>query len=148
VACGNDGQFRRLAATVGLPAHWLTTRHTRTNGDRVAHRDALAAPWRRGCARRRSPTGTRCCARRGCRPAPVGDHRQRVPARGDLGLEPTYAARPGHVARSATRCAFRGHDPGPGMPPPRLGEHDALVRGWLTGSPRSLAGLALKLTEC
>ena len=63
-------------------------------------------------------------------------------------MEPTYAARPGHVAQVRNPVRLSGHDPGPGMPPPRLGEHDALVRGWLTGSDRSLAGLALDLTEC
>ena len=147
VACGNDGQFRRLAAAVGLPALGDDPAYA-TNGDRVAHRDALAAALE--ARLREAPVAHWDAVLReaGVPAGPVGDLGSAFRLAASLGLEPTYAARPGHVAQVRNPVRLSGHDPGPGMPPPRLGEHDALVRGWLTGSDRSLAGLALDLTEC
>lgn len=42
IATGNDGQFRRLCAILGLPA-LADSPDYRSNADRIAHRDALSA---------------------------------------------------------------------------------------------------------
>ena len=147
VACGNDGQFRRLAAAVGL-AHLADDAAYATNSARVAHRDALAIALEGRL--RAQPVAHWDGVLRGVGvPAgPVGDIGSAFALARDLGLEPTYAAHPGHVAQVRNPVRLSGHDPGPGMPPPRLGEHDAVVRGWLSGGDPSLARLALDLTEC
>ncbi len=147
VACGNDGQFRRFASAVGLPALGDDPAYA-SNADRVAHRDVLAAALE--ARLREAPVAHWDAVLReaGVPAGPVGDLASAFRLAQSLGLEPTYAARPGHVAQVRNPVRLSGHDPGPGMPPPHLGEHDELVRGWLSGGDRSLAGLALDLTEC
>ena len=147
VACGNDGQFRRLVAALGLPGLACDAAFA-TNGDRVAHRDALAADLE--SVLRTAPVAHWDAALRaaGVPAGPVGDIGSAFRLAADLGLAPTWPARDGHVAQVRNPVRLSGHDPGPGMPPPHLGEHDTLVRGWLHGGDRTLAGLALDLTEC
>ena len=147
VACGNDGQFRRLVAALGLPGLAGDAAYA-TNGDRVAHRDALAADLE--SVLRTAPVAHWDAVLRaaGVPAGPVGDIGSAFRLAADLGLAPTWPARDGHVAQVRNPVRLSGHDPGPGMPPPHLGEHDTLVRGWLHGGDRTLAGLALDLTEC
>ena len=147
VACGNDGQFRRLVAALGLPGLACDAAFA-TNGDRVAHRDALAADLE--SVLRTAPVAHWDAVLRaaGVPAGPVGDIGSAFRLAADLGLAPTWPARDGHVAQVRNPVRLSGHDPGPGMPPPHLGEHDTLVRGWLHGGDRTLAGLALDLTEC
>ncbi len=147
VACGNDGQFRRLAAAVGLPALGEDPAYA-TNGDRVAHRDALAAALETRLRDAPVAHWDAVLQQAGVPAGPVGDIRSAFGLAQSLGLQPAYAARPGELPQVRNPVTISGHDPGPGMPPPRLGEHDALVRGWLAGDDRSVAGLALDLTEC
>ena len=147
VACGNDGQFRRLAAAVGAPELADDAAYA-TNGARVAHRDVLAATLAQRLRTASVAHWDGVLRAAGVPAGPVGDIGSAFRLAQDLGLEPTYAARPGQVAQVRNPVRLSGHDPGPGMPPPRLGEHDALVRGWLSGGDPRLARLALDLTEC
>ena len=147
VACGNDGQFRRLAAAVGVPELADDAAYA-TNGARVVHREALAVTLQEHLRRRPVAHWHAVLRTAGVPAGPVGDLGSAFRLAEELGLEPTSAALPGHVAQVRNPVRLSGHRPGPGMPPPRLGEHDALVRGWLCGEDTSLAGLALDLTEC
>lgn len=135
VACGNDGQFRRLAALLGLPELATDPRFT-TNAARVAHRDELAAAlesrlvdddaagWQRRLAEVDVPAGR------------VGTLADGFALAEELGLAPTHRPAPGEVPQVAHPVGYSGFLPRPPVPPPTLGEHDAEVRAWLQ-APRS-----------
>jgi crotonobetainyl-CoA:carnitine CoA-transferase CaiB-like acyl-CoA transferase len=134
VACGNDGQFARLAETVGRSDLALDPRFA-TNPQRVAHRADLvqaldaalaaddAAAWSTRLAARGVPAGT------------VGDIGSGIELARELGLEPTVPVGEGHpdqirhpvtYSRSRTRAATA---------PPSVGEHDREIRQQLASRP-------------
>ncbi len=131
VACGNDGQFRRLAAALERPELADDPRFA-TNAARVAHRleliaaleevllSAPAAHWVAVCGAAQVPAGV------------VGTILDGIELAEQLGLEPTVTVGAGHApqVRHPVRWARRGT--ATPTPPPTLGEHDSALRAWLS----------------
>jgi len=136
VACGNDGQFVRLAAVIGSPELSSDERFV-TNTGRVAHRDELvlalesalqthdAATWANRLTAAQVPAGK------------VGTIADGFALAQRLGLAPTVEVGSGHTrqvrqAITLTPDLFAGP-----TPPPDLGADSAGVRDWLAGPPDS-----------
>jgi crotonobetainyl-CoA:carnitine CoA-transferase CaiB-like acyl-CoA transferase len=135
VACGNDGQFRRLAEVLGAASLAGDPRFL-TNALRVANRAALvplleerlhttgAAEWQRRLTEVGVPAGR------------VGTIADGLELASSLGLDPTIEV----VDASGATVATQVRHPitwTPPLPrrtaaPPLLGEQDAAVRDWLT----------------
>ncbi|MFF0447905.1 CaiB/BaiF CoA transferase family protein [Streptomyces sp. NPDC004609] len=132
VACGNDGQFARLAAVLGVPELAEDGRFA-TNAARVGHREELvaaleerllgddAARWQARLTAAAVPAGR------------VGTVADGLALAEDLGLSPTVAPAgggtpaPRHPVTYSTGLV-RGAEP-----PPGLDEHGDAVRAWLAG---------------
>jgi crotonobetainyl-CoA:carnitine CoA-transferase CaiB-like acyl-CoA transferase len=131
VACGNNGQFTRLAAVLGVPALATDPRFA-TNADRVAHRQELVvalerelagddvAQWQHRLTAADVPAGQ------------VGDIGSAFTLAEELGLAPTIDVGDGHPRQVRHPVRYNGSDPAPATAPPTLGEHNDLVRGWLS----------------
>ncbi|MFM9919456.1 CaiB/BaiF CoA transferase family protein [Lacisediminihabitans sp. H27-G8] len=135
VACGNDGQFRRLAEVLGAASLAEDPRFL-TNALRVANRAALvplleerlhaqgAAEWQRRLTEVGVPAGR------------VGTIADGLELASSLGLDPTIEV----VDASGATVATQVRHPITWTPPlahrtaapPLLGEQDAAVRDWLT----------------
>jgi len=133
VACGNDGQFVRMAGELGAPELAVDARFTR-NADRVTNREALvtaleailatddAASWQRRFTAAGVPAGG------------VNDLSAAFALAADLGLDPVHDL--GEAASPQVRHPVTYSEPllAAPAPPPRLGEHDGPVRAWLSGA--------------
>lgn len=131
VACGNDGQFRRMATALGAP-HLAEDPRFARNADRVGHREELvcaletalltddAATWQTRLTAAEVPAGG------------VNDLAAAFALAANLGLAPTQ-----DVAGSSpqVRHPVTYSEPLLTSPtaPPRLGEHSEALRAWLTG---------------
>nr|WP_217997076.1 CoA transferase [Kineosphaera limosa] len=136
LACGNDGQFGRLAAELGH--HQLATdpRFAR-NADRVRHRDALidaleaalatdtAANWQTRLTAVGVPAGT------------VNDLAAAFALAEDLGLAPIVDL--GDTASAQVRHPVIYSEPmtRTPAPPPLLGQDAPSLRAWLSGPPQA-----------
>ena len=136
VACGNDGQFGRLAKELGAPELASDERFA-TNRARVEHREVLvtqlesllaaapAAQWQDRLAGAGVPAGR------------VAGIDEGIAYAQSLGLEPTIEVRDaaGTVTGRQLRHPAVWNPPlAPrGEAPPRLGEHTESVTGWLRG---------------
>jgi crotonobetainyl-CoA:carnitine CoA-transferase CaiB-like acyl-CoA transferase len=134
VACGNDGQFARLCAEIGIPALATDARFA-TNTVRVANRaeliplleDALDADTGANWQARFTGVGV---------PAgKVADIDEGLAYADSLGLEPVLEV---HNAQGETVGKQVRHPitwtpalDAPAMAPPQLGEHTDAVRQWL-----------------
>lgn len=130
VACGNDAQFARLAAELGVPELSTEPRYA-TNPARVANRPDLVAALERRLA---SDTAARWEARLAAVGVPaglVGDIGAAIRRASADGLAPTVDVGTSRQIRHPVRN--RNAEPRPPTSPPRLGEHDAVVRSWLAG---------------
>jgi crotonobetainyl-CoA:carnitine CoA-transferase CaiB-like acyl-CoA transferase len=128
VACANDAMYRRLCTAVGRPELADDERFA-TNRERVARRDELAAELEATFA---TAPAAEWVARLSDAAVPAGainDIGEAYAFAEELGLQPVVevdgvrTARP-PVRLSETPAAVRRR-------PPRLGEHDAEIRGWL-----------------
>ncbi|GGM83316.1 putative L-carnitine dehydratase [Dactylosporangium sucinum] len=136
VACGNDGQFRRLAEALGLPALPGDDRF-RTNPARVANRAELVRELESVFGRADVDTWVGVLERAGVPAGRVGDVGSAFELAARLGLQPRVPVgddamdqvrHPVTYSRTPVRDYRR---------PPRLGEHNALVRTtYATGAPR------------
>jgi crotonobetainyl-CoA:carnitine CoA-transferase CaiB-like acyl-CoA transferase len=72
VAVGNDGQFRRFAALLGLPELGTDARYA-TNPDRLAHREALVARLADATARMTRADLLAACEAQGVPAGPIND---------------------------------------------------------------------------
>lgn len=136
VAIGNDGQFRKLTAELGLLGTAEDPRFA-TNGARVAHREELVV-------RLENVLGARTCAdwqqrlhRVGIACGPVNSVSGAVEYAESLGLRPLVETGDGGLPQVRNPLTL-GELPddeqtGPPSPPPQLGEHTEEVRNWLTG---------------
>lgn len=115
VAVGNDAQWRACAAALDLPALATDPRFA-TNPARLAHRDALVAAL---AGRLRERPAAEWLARLDRAGVPAGVVKGVLEALAEVDASPLTG-----VAPSVPGTVRR--------PPPRLGEHDALVRahGW------------------
>lgn len=131
VACGNDGQFRRLSEALDAPELADDPRFA-TNSARVEHRDALVealesrlrhdtvAPWAERLTAVGVPAGK------------VGDIADGIGLATALGLEPTVSVGEGAPLQIRHPVTYSATPVTRYRPPPRLGEHDDAVRRWLT----------------
>jgi crotonobetainyl-CoA:carnitine CoA-transferase CaiB-like acyl-CoA transferase len=130
VACGNDGQFLRLVAAIDAPAIGGDPRFA-TNPLRVANRPALVAALE---ARLGTDTAAAWEARLAAAGVPaglVGDIGDAIGRATQAGLAPTVEVGAARQIRHPIR--YRERRTAAPTPPPGLGEHDDLVRGWLAG---------------
>jgi formyl-CoA transferase len=130
VACGNDGQFRRLVELLGIPEAAEHPRFARNSG-RVEHREELvtlleerlgvrdAAEWEELLVAADVPAGQ------------VGDLRSAFERATALGLEPIVSPGEGQVPQVAHPIRYSAMEPRRPAAAPRHRQHDATVRGWL-----------------
>jgi crotonobetainyl-CoA:carnitine CoA-transferase CaiB-like acyl-CoA transferase len=130
VACGNDGQFAKLAAALGIP-EVAGLASFATNAARVAHREALvellegalssssAAAWEERLVVIGVPAG---------RVGTVADGFARAAA---LGLEPVVAMPAPHPAQVAHPIRYSASPVRRPAPPSGLGADAGVVREWL-----------------
>ncbi|MFC5993143.1 CaiB/BaiF CoA transferase family protein [Pseudonocardia hispaniensis] len=135
IAVGNDRQFAALCQGLGVP-HLTVDSRFLTNTDRVAHVDALAEALAAQLSARPAgqwfdlltPLGVPC--------GPVNDLAAAFALAEDLGLGPRVRLGEGAeavdvvanpIGLSATPPRYRAR-------PPRLGEHTAPLRAWLSTS--------------
>jgi crotonobetainyl-CoA:carnitine CoA-transferase CaiB-like acyl-CoA transferase len=136
VACGNDGQFARLTACLGVPELASDPRFV-SNPERVRHRAELVPELERALAGRTSAEWEEVLTA-----AKVPAGRVRTIAEGlelaeRLGLSPTV----GVVDAEGTETGRQVRSPlqwepsfeAPRSAPPALGQHDRALREWLGG---------------
>jgi crotonobetainyl-CoA:carnitine CoA-transferase CaiB-like acyl-CoA transferase len=129
LAVGNDRLFARLCAAVGLPELPADERFA-TNSARVAHADELAEILE-GVLRTRPADDWFDTLRAAAVPAgPINDVAEAFALAESLGMEPVAEA--GGYPLPAPPLRLDGERPPVRLPPPRLDEHGAELREWLT----------------
>ena len=137
VACGNDGQFRRLATVLGMPA-LADDPDFATNAARVSHRAALVAHLEGALQADPTVTAADWVERISAAAVPVGrvgTILDGLALATDLGLAPTVEIGHGFTRQVRHPVSYTAYETTRPNPPPSLGEHDAAVRSWLT-APR------------
>jgi formyl-CoA transferase len=130
VACGNDGQFRRLVGELGDESLAEDPRFA-TNAARVEHRTELVATLEKWLATDTAAGWAARLTRVGVAAGKVSDIHEAFQLAASLGLEPLVAVDGGPpqvrhpVTFSATPVTTY-------TAPPRLGQHSDEVRRWLT----------------
>jgi crotonobetainyl-CoA:carnitine CoA-transferase CaiB-like acyl-CoA transferase len=129
VACGNDALFRRLCGAIERPALADDARFA-TNRDRLEHRDHLTAELEAAFAEADADEWVARLGAAGVPAGPINDVGEAFAFAEALGLEPWVDVDGVRTVRpvttlSATPASVRRR-------PPRLGEHDAEIRAWLT----------------
>jgi formyl-CoA transferase len=130
VACGNDGQFARLVTELDVPELAADPRFA-TNPTRVANRTALVAALEKQLSSDTAASWEARLARAGVPAGLVADIGEAVQRAAADGLAPTVDVGAARQIRHPVR--YRNAAPKPPTSPPKLGEHDAAVRAWLTG---------------
>ena len=128
VAAGNDGQFAALCKALGADA-LAADRRFATNPDRVANRPELRAELKTKLAGAGVDEWVQTLAGAGVPCAPVNDIAQALALAEELGLAPVRDAGgtptvTNPIGLSETPAAYE-------RPPPRLGEQEGEIRGWL-----------------
>ena len=147
VACGNDGQFTKLARVLGIP-HMAVDPRFATNNARVAHREELVPILEAALAAGSAVHWQDRLTDAGVPAGHVSGIDEGLAYAQSLGLEPTIEV---HDA-AGVPVGRQIRNPitwTPAIPvrteaPPQLGEHDAAVRSWLGGrlSPSSTSAAA------
>jgi formyl-CoA transferase len=140
VACGNDGQFARLAGVLGVGRLAADPRFV-SNPQRVLHREEMvgeleavlaaddAAAWEARLLAADVPAG---CVR---------DVHQALELAESLGLEPLHRV-DGHLPQVRHPVTYSRTEVAPPTAPPLLGEHDDEIRAWLREQPSSTHDVA------
>lgn len=129
VACGNDGQFSSLVAALGL-SNLATDERFTTNGSRVDNRVALIE-----CLESRTrelaleEVDSRLRAA-GVPVAKLSTIDEGVALAAELGISPIDTI--DGLAQAGTPIWIDGNRPAPSSPAPDLGQHNELVRDWLS----------------
>ncbi|GAA0671601.1 CoA transferase [Kitasatospora atroaurantiaca] len=131
VACGNDGQFARLAATLGAPLLAEDERFA-TNAARVGHREELVAALEKLLAEADSAVWQERLTAAGVPAGMVGTVADGFALAESLGLAPTVTPPTGGPPTPRHAATYSTGLVQPPAPPPALGADDALVRGWLS----------------
>ncbi|MFI6289023.1 CaiB/BaiF CoA transferase family protein [Streptomyces sp. NPDC051018] len=132
VACGNDGQFARLATVLGVP-ELADDKRFATNAARVGHREELVAALEE---RLLGDDGARWQERLTAAAVPagrVGTVADGFALAGELGLSPTVAPDGGGTPAPRHPVTYSTGLVRGAQPPPRLDEHGEAVRAWLAG---------------
>ncbi len=127
VACGNDGQFARLAATLGA-AELADDPRFATNPDRVRHRAGLVAALEERLAARDAGEWTRLLTEAGVPAGTVGDVASGFALAERLGLRPRVPVGDGAMDQVRNPIAFSRTPVADYRRPPALGEHTDAVR--------------------
>ena len=130
VACGNDGQFRRLAAEIGLPDLADDARFA-TNPARVEHRVELARLLEAALASAGTAHWEHRLGTAGVPVGVVGDVGSGLARAQRLGLEPLVDLGSGHPSQVRHPVRYTDSRAAAAGPPPSLGEHTLLLREWL-----------------
>jgi formyl-CoA transferase len=132
ICCGNDEQFRKLTTTLGIPSTANDVRFA-SNGARVTNREDLVQVLEAALAVDTVDRWTTRLASVGLPAGRVGSIADAFDLAERLGLQPTVSV--GSEAPPQTRNPIMlSKTPLTRYAaPPRLGEHDQDVRGWLTG---------------
>jgi crotonobetainyl-CoA:carnitine CoA-transferase CaiB-like acyl-CoA transferase len=126
IATGNDGQYRRLCAVLGLDTLAEAPDYL-TNADRIANRAALTEAISERTRQWNKADLLSACEKQGVPAGPINDMAEvfddpQIMARG---MQITCDGVPG--VRSP--MTFSGAELATGTPSPKLGEHDAEIRG-------------------
>ncbi|MGH3661708.1 MAG: CaiB/BaiF CoA transferase family protein [Micromonosporaceae bacterium] len=138
VACGNDGQFRRLAETVGRPELATDPRFV-DNAARVAHRAELRAALEERLA---TADADHWVARFTAARVPAGRVNTIPEAYAlaeRLGLAPTVEVGEGWTRQARHPVRWHGYRTATPTPPPALGADNRQVRDWLAQGTDDLA---------
>lgn len=132
VACGNDGQFRRLAGVLGLPQLADDDRFSR-NANRVAHRIELVATIEEVLLGDDAHSWASALHEAGVPAGVVGDIGSAISLAQDLGLEPVVTLPDGsrQVAHPISYSVSEIRTP---SEPPGLGQNNDCIRTWLQES--------------
>lgn len=134
VACGNDGQFARLAATVGA-AELADDPRFATNPDRVRHRAEMVALLEDRLAAQDAEEWARRLTDAGVPAGTVGDVASGFALADRLGLRPRVTVGDGAMDQVRNPIAFSRTPVADYRRPPALGEHTDAVRAALN-SPK------------
>jgi crotonobetainyl-CoA:carnitine CoA-transferase CaiB-like acyl-CoA transferase len=130
VACGNDGQFVRFAAVIGVPQMSTDSRFV-TNSARVTHRGELVAALESALSAHDAATwATRLTAVQ-VPAGKVGTIADGFALAERLGLAPTVDVGPGHTPQVRQAITFSPELVTSPTPPPALGADTDAVRAWL-----------------
>jgi crotonobetainyl-CoA:carnitine CoA-transferase CaiB-like acyl-CoA transferase len=137
VACGNDGQFRKLVHVLGI-GEAATDERFATNSERVRHRPALVAMLEHNLSSNTAEHWQHLLTVAGVPAGKVGTIEDGISLAHSLGLEPTIDVRGPDGAVTAQQIrhpitwqpAFEART----QAPPLLGQHSDDVRRWLTAS--------------
>src|SRR5699024_9292626 len=130
IACGNDGQFQRLAEVLGIPDAAGDSRFA-TNSARVGNRPALIEMLEEQLARRDAAEWEKLLLDADVPAGRVGSIESAFTRAAELGLNPTSelpAPYPPQVAHPISYSANGTRKP---TPPPCLGQHSQALRAWL-----------------
>jgi formyl-CoA transferase len=138
VACGNDGQFRRLCQVLGIPEVGSDPRFS-DNPARVAARSELRGLLEAPLAQATAAVWQARLTEVGVPAGEVQDVAGGFALATRLGLEPlVHPAGEGGTPLVAHPVTYSGFTPAPARRPPTLSEHDQQVRHWLAGPDRPL----------
>jgi len=135
VACGNDAQFGRMTAVLGVP-HLAGEHRFATNSARVSSRDDLASALEAALAADTAAAWAERLNAVGVAAGVVNTIGDGIALAERLGLDPVYdtTGQDGRVSHQV-RPPILWQPPVPSAPtaPPRLGEHTDEVLAWLAG---------------
>jgi formyl-CoA transferase len=130
VACGNDGQFRRLAEVLRRPG-LADDPAFATNPARVAHRAELVAALEQALAEDTASSWASRLTEVGVAAGEVADIGTAIALAERLGLAPTVDVGPGTPAQVRHPISYSGSTVRPPQAPPTLGQHNDEIRAWL-----------------
>jgi crotonobetainyl-CoA:carnitine CoA-transferase CaiB-like acyl-CoA transferase len=130
IACGNDSIFARLCAALDVP-ELATDARFATNSTRLEHRDELGALLEARLATLPAAEWVVRLTDAGVPAGPINDIAQAFALAAELGLEPVAEVDGVRTVRSPLRLSDTPVEHR--RRPPRLGEHDAELRAWLSG---------------
>ena len=132
VACGNTGQFVRLAKALDLGSLVEDPRFA-TNAGRVEHSKELAGALEAVLAGHDAEHWQRVLTEADVPVGMVGDLGDAVRRAEELGLRPTLALPAPHAPQVRHPVTYSRSTTREPTPPPTLGEHSDEVRAWLAG---------------
>ncbi|MFV0458931.1 MAG: CaiB/BaiF CoA transferase family protein [Actinomycetales bacterium] len=138
VACGNQGQFARMATVLGAP-ELATDPRFADNAARVAHRDELTGRLEELLAGATVDRWVTALTEADVPAGRVGTISQAIELADRLGLQPLTEVGAGYAPQVRHPVAWPQPLP-PSTPPPRLGADDAAVRRWLATPLPDTAG--------
>ncbi|MFC5338981.1 CaiB/BaiF CoA transferase family protein [Leucobacter denitrificans] len=130
IACGNDGQFRKLAAVLGDESLADDERFA-TNAARVQNRPELAVVLAERLAADEASAWVKKFLAVGVPAGNVGTIADGFALATELGLEPLVEVGKGQPAQVRNPITFSDTPITQYNAPPRLGEHSDAVRAWL-----------------